>query len=76
MTDIDTEINTETVTLETLAARLDSLGKQMDWVCENLAALFQFVNQIGSNGGGIRGMMALLKQGPPPIPAQSEIKNA
>lgn len=58
---------TEEVTLESLAYRLDMLGKQMDWLCENLQALFLFVNQVSSNGGGIRGMMAALKKAPPEL---------
>lgn len=55
----------EEVTLESLAARMDALGKQMDWLCENLSSLFVFVSQMGQNGGGIRGLMAMLKQGTP-----------
>jgi hypothetical protein len=55
----------EQVTLESIAARLDALGAQMDWLCENLQQLFAFVSQMGQNGGGIRGLMSMLKQGPP-----------
>jgi hypothetical protein len=66
MTDIG-EIQEE-ITLESLSvqvnARLDMLGEQMNWLCENLASLFGFVNQIGNNGGGIRGMMKAMKQSP------------
>lgn len=50
------------VTLDDLANKLDALGKQMDWLVENLASLFMFVNQMGQNGGGIRGLMKTLKQ--------------
>jgi len=64
----------EEITLEVLAERLDkvvealnSLGAQSNWMCENLNELFQFVQAIGNNGGGIRGMMQLLKQGPPAL---------
>lgn len=53
------------VTLDSLAYRLDMLGKQMDWLCENLQSLFLFVQAAGQNGGGIRGMLAALKQAPP-----------
>jgi len=53
------------VTLEDLARRMDILGKQMNWLCENLTSLFTFVNQMSTNGGGIRGLMSMLKQGPP-----------
>jgi hypothetical protein len=64
------DVEQEEVTLASLAARMDMLGKQMDWLCENLQALFLFVNQVSSNGGGIRGMLSALKHAPPQI--QSE----
>ena len=63
----NTETPVEEVTLESLAARMDSLGKQMDWLCENLQALFMFVNQVGQNGGGLRGMLAAIKHAPPEL---------
>ena len=50
---------------------MDSLGEQMNWLCENLQSLFAFVNQIG-NGGGMRGIMHALKQGPPELTEQPE----
>lgn len=50
------------VTLADLAKRMDALGEQMNWLCENLVSLFSFVNQMSQNGGGIRGMMKALKQ--------------
>lgn len=53
------------VTLADLAAKMDTLGLQMNWLCENLQSLFQFVNAMGQNGGGIRGLMSALKQQPP-----------
>ena len=55
----------EEVTLDDLASKLDVLGQQMNWLCENLTSLFAFVQQMSSNGGGIRGLMHMLKQGPP-----------
>jgi len=62
------------VTLVSLAYRLDMLGKQMDWLCENLQSLFFFVQQAGKNGGGIRGMLAALKQSAPVVePLNQEI---
>lgn len=65
------------ITLQDVITRLDSIGKQMDWLCENLAELFQFVSQIGSNGGGIRGLMGLMKSGPPQLTQlQGEEDNA
>lgn len=62
--DIDT--NSE-VTMEQLAERLDILGNQMNWLCDNLQNLFVFVQQVGSNGGGIRGLMSALKSAPPQL---------
>jgi hypothetical protein len=67
------------VTLEDLGHRMDVLGQQMNWLCENLTSLFTFVNQMGQSGGGIRGMLAMLKQGPPElattdIPVDNESK--
>jgi hypothetical protein len=69
----------EEVTLDGLAIKLDVLGQQMNWLCENLTSLFAFVNQMGSSGGGIRGLMHMLKQGPPPdlntgMPVDTETK--
>jgi hypothetical protein len=52
----------EEVTLELLAAKVDMLGEQMNWLCENLAGVFGLVNQMGANGGGIRGMMKAMKE--------------
>lgn len=56
---------TEEITLDSLAARLDVLGNQMNWVCENLQSVFAFVQQMGQSGGGFRGMMQALKNGQP-----------
>lgn len=52
------------VTVEDLAVKMDMLGEQMNWLCENLAALFGFVNQMGQSGGGIRGLMKAMKETP------------
>lgn len=52
----------EEITLESIAVRLDALGGQMNWLCENLAQLFTFVSAMGQNGGGIRGAMKMLKE--------------
>jgi hypothetical protein len=54
----------EEITVEDIAVKLDMLGEQMNWLCENLAALFGFVNQVGSSGGGIRGLMKAMKETP------------
>lgn len=60
-----TDIGPKPVTVDDLAAKLDILGQQMNWLCENLTSLFAFVQHMSSNGGGIRGLMHMLKQGPP-----------
>jgi hypothetical protein len=52
------------ITLDDLAARMDMFGEQMNWLCENLQSLFVFVNQVGSNGGGIRGLLSAMKTAP------------
>lgn len=64
---MDSNIETQEVTLESLAARLDQLGMQMNWLCENLQSLFIFVQAAGQNGGGIRGMIQALKHSPPDL---------
>ena len=65
-TDVDPrqfhDIGPPKVTLDDLAQRMDVLGQQMNWLCENLQSLFSFVNAMGNNGGGIRGLMKTLKQ--------------
>lgn len=55
------------VSLEEIGRRLDIIGQQTDWMVENLQSLFLFVQTVSSNGGGIRGMLAAMKQGPPEI---------
>jgi len=62
-----TDIGPKPITLADLAQRMDALGQQMNWLCENLTSLFAFVNQMGQNGGGIRGMLSMLRQGPPEL---------
>lgn len=64
----------EEVTLESLCDRLDMLGEQMNWLCDNLAGLFGFVNNMQQNGGGIRGAMKMLKD-MPEIGTQGDIPN-
>lgn len=59
------ETRLEGITNEALAERLDQLGMQMNWLCENLQSVFQCVQQIGQNGGGLRGMLNTLRQSPP-----------
>lgn len=52
------------ITLEDLATRMDMFGEQMNWLCNNLAELFKFVNAMGQSGGGIRGLMHAMKNAP------------
>lgn len=52
----------EEITLESLSTRLDMLGEQMNWLCENLAGVFSLVTTMGANGGGIRGAMKAMKE--------------
>lgn len=47
--------------------RDDQLGAQMNWLCEKLQSLFLFVDQAGKHGGGIRGMMQVLRSAPPEL---------
>lgn len=68
---METEVAPE-ITNEALAAKLDSLGLQMNWLCENLQSLFQFVNQMSGSGGGIRSVMHALKQGAPEMSDKPE----
>lgn len=59
--------NIEETSLESISERLDVLGKQMNWLCENLESLFGFVSQMSASGGGLRGMLSLLKSSPPDL---------
>jgi hypothetical protein len=61
----------EEVTLESLAKRMDMFGAQMNWLCENMQGLFQFVTQVGQSGGGIRGLMSAMKNGAPQLSSDS-----
>lgn len=61
------------ITLEELGRRMDILGQQMNWLCENLQSLFGFVQAMSANGGGVRGLMKAMKQHEPPdLPSQTE----
>jgi hypothetical protein len=55
------------ISLEEIVRRLDILGKQMNWLCENLESLFGFVSQMSASGGGLRGMLSLLRSSPPEL---------
>ena len=71
-----TEQLTQEITLEDIAKRLDILGNQMNWLCENLQSLFVFVQQMGSSGGGIRGLMKMLKADAPDVITVEETQHA
>lgn len=62
----------EALTLDDIAARIDVLGQQMNWLCENLQSLFGFINAMSNNGGGVRGLMKALKEQQPPEMIQTE----
>lgn len=64
------------VTLESLSAKIDLLGQQLDWLCNNMDGMFQFVTQMGQNGGGIRGMLKSLKDAPVMSQQQEQAKAA
>ena len=71
-----TEDTTPTITLDELGRRVDILGQQMNWLCENLQSLFGFVQAMSNNGGGVRGLMKALKTNEPPeLPVQPEETN-
>lgn len=72
MSDTDQEIAQE-ITLEILNEKIDMIGNQLNWICENLVGLFAFVQQVSNSGGGIRGIMQAMKQAPPQI---VEVPNA
>lgn len=46
----------------TLEEKIDIIGKQLDWLCENLAQVFGVVQSLSTNGGGIRGLMKMMKE--------------
>lgn len=62
--------DTPAVTLESLQGRMDMFGEQMNWLCENMQQLFAFVNQMGQQGGGIRGLISAMKAGGPELTNQ------
>ena len=80
-TEVATEIppeETKEITLADLSHRIDMMGEQLNWLCDNLQSLFQFVNAVGQQGGGIRGLMSAMKKNGGPdlvntIPADSEV---
>lgn len=57
----------EEITLAELGRRMDILGQQMNWLCENLQSLFAFTQQVSQSGGGLRGLMHAMKQAPPEV---------
>jgi hypothetical protein len=61
------------VTLESLAMKVDMLGEQLNWLCENLAGVFGMVTTMTANGGGLRGMMKAMKEAPE-LTGQGEVQ--
>lgn len=50
--------------VDALIVAVNTLGEQMNWLVENLQSMFVFVQQVGSNGGGLRGLMQAMKHAP------------
>lgn len=48
--------------LEAIYLQQEQLGLQINWLCENLAQVFGVVQAMGQNGGGIRGLMKMMKE--------------
>lgn len=40
----------------------EQIGTQLNWLTENLAGVFNMVNTVSQNGGGVRGMMKMMKE--------------
>jgi len=40
----------------------EQIGNQMNWLCENLAGVFGMVTAMSQNGGGVRGLMKVMKE--------------
>jgi hypothetical protein len=70
--DLNNDEVEQQITLVSIAERLDKQGAQLNWLCENLASLFTFAQQLGNNGGGIRGLMSLMRQGGPALKQMEE----
>lgn len=58
------------ISSEELARRLDIIGHQLNWLCENMQSLFYFVQQVSSSGGGVRGMLHAIKN----MPSEMQLK--
>lgn len=67
-----TEVTLESLQNEIrqLREQVDQLGGLLNWLCENMQGLFQFIQQMGQSGGGIRGLMSALKNGGPDLSNQ------
>lgn len=59
----------------TVDEKLDRIGAQLNWLCENLSSLFAFATQLGNNGGGIMGLLKGMKQGVPQLTAMEEMSD-
>jgi hypothetical protein len=38
------------------------IGAQLNWLCENLNGVFGMVTAMSQNGGGVRGLMKVMKE--------------
>ena|SRR5215469_5968768 len=48
--------------LEAIKSQQEQLGMQLNWLCENLAGVFGLVQTMSQNGGGVRGLMKMMKE--------------
>lgn len=47
--------------MEATYLQQQQIGIQLNWLCENLAQVFGVVQAMSQNGGGIRGLMKMVK---------------
>lgn len=48
--------------LVAIYAQQAQIGGQLNWLCENLAGVFGMVTAMSQNGGGVRGLMKVMKE--------------
>lgn len=60
------EVSSEVLSSEpqplTLEQKIDLIGEQLNWLCENLAVVFNLTAAMSANGGGVRGLMKIMKE--------------
>ena len=59
--DIDSEL-TDRQLLIAVYKQQEQIGSQLNWLCENLAGVFGIVTAMSQNGGGVRGLMKVMKE--------------